>query len=552
MIQVGVAFTLLAMAYIYAFADTDEGIFFHLMLRHDIWGSALMLGIFALAALPGQSVAAVRAISLAIARHRWPLAAAIWLLLCLGAIFIYRNHPLSMDEYAASFQAEVFAAGHLAGRVPPELVDWVLPKGFQGHFFVVNPNTGDMASAYWPGYALLLAPFQWFGIPWACNPLMVAATTLLIGRIAHELTGSEEAQGWAMLLAIASPTFLINGISFYSMPAHLLFNLVFAWLLIRPEPKRIVFAGAVGSFALVLHNPFPHLLFALPWLTWLVLRKENGVRNALLLVIGYLPLMLLIGLGWPHVLRELQQGGVVAAAAASATSSGEELPWVVRIVIGLTRPFHLPDAMTLTFRLGGLAKLWLWSAPFLLLLAIRGATLEDRPPLRLMGASLALTLLGYFFVPVSQGHGWGDRYAHSAWGVLPILAAVLLHREWTEGEPDGRLLSITLRGALLSLVLMTGLRVFQVGSFVGEHLAQRPAFPADVPSVVFVRSGYYAMDMVQNDPWLRRYPLVLVSHGQAADAAMAQKLIPGACRYASGIHGWTYATASSPCASPTP
>ena len=42
-----------------------------------------------------------------------------------------------------------------------------------------------------------------------------------------------------------------------------------------------------------------------------MLRKENGVRNALLLVIGYLPLMLLIGLGWPHVLRELQQGAEV-------------------------------------------------------------------------------------------------------------------------------------------------------------------------------------------------------------------------------------------------
>src|SRR5258708_28116678 len=34
----------------------------------------------------------------------------------------------------------------------------------------------------------------------------------------------------------------------------------------------------------------------------------------------------------------------------------------------------------------------------------------------------SLTFCAYFFVSLDQGHGWGYRYFHGAFGVIPILA----------------------------------------------------------------------------------------------------------------------------------
>ena len=44
--------------------------------------------------------------------HVTALAALTAVAFCAGTLFVYDNHPLSMDEYAAYFQGQVFAAGH--------------------------------------------------------------------------------------------------------------------------------------------------------------------------------------------------------------------------------------------------------------------------------------------------------------------------------------------------------------------------------------------------------------------------------------------------------
>ncbi|RLJ63663.1 hypothetical protein [Sulfurisoma sediminicola] len=537
-LRASVIITLAAMAYIYWFAEPDGPIFHRLLYRHDLAGAIGLLFLLALLPLSKRVALDPTAIALAVARYHWLIAGMVWLLLSIGSRYLYHSHPLSMDEYAASFQAAVFANGSLAGRVPPQLMDWVLPDEFQGHFFAVNRVTGDLASAYWPGFALLLAPFVWLGIPWACNPLIVAASVLLAGQLAREVVGQESARGWAILLALASPAFTLNGISFYSMPAHLLFNLIFVWLLLRPSPGRVFLAGVVGSFALVLHNPYPHLLFSLPWLAWLVFRRDGGMRNALLLALGYMPLLLLLGVGWIATLGALRQLG---QATVTSGAQAEQWPWLVRVAIGLTRPFHFPDEITLSRRLASLVKLWLWSAPFLLFMAVLAANRLRNPLLKLMGASLLLTILGYFLVPVTQGHGWGDRYSHSAFGVLPVLAAAWMCSTPAQGNRDATLLPLVAKAALLSLLLATGLRAWQIGTFMNDHLAQLPPYPKDRPAIVFVGKGYYSRDLVQNDPWLRTQPWVFASRGKDVDIDVAEKLLPGGCIYADGWHGWTFA-----------
>jgi hypothetical protein len=542
MVPASIIITLAAMGFIYWFAVSDGPIFHRLLYQHDLPGAAVLLLILGLLVLPVRFPLDPTTIALAIARYRWLIAGAVWLLLSLGTLYLYRNHPLSMDEYAASFQATAFANGSLAGRVPPEMVDWVVPREFQGHFLVTNHVTGQLASAYWPGFALLLTPFVWLGVPWVCNPLIVASSLLLVGQVAREVVGEESACGWAILLAIASPAFTLNGISFYSMPAHLLFNLLFVWLLLRPSPGRVFLAGIVGSFALVLHNPFPHLLFSLPWLAWLIFRRSGGIRNAMLLALGYAPLVALLGVGWIASLDALRQAGQVAASSGTQTS---EWPWIVRVAIGLTHPFHFPDEVSISKRVGGLIKLWLWTAPFLIFMAVEAANRLPNRMLKLMGASLLFTVVGYFFVPVSQGHGWGDRYSHSVWGVLPILAAAWICSLPPRDNRSEAFLSLIAKGALLSLLMATLLRAWQMGSFMSDHMAQLPPYPVGQPAIVFVGRGYYSMDLVQNDPWLKRQPWVFVSLGKAADTELAERLLPGGCIFSDGWHGWTYTVGST-------
>jgi hypothetical protein len=268
-----------------------------------------------------------------------------------------------MDEYAAYFQSRIFAAGHMHGKFPVAILNWLIPRGFQNYFLNVSPATGSVAEAYWPGFALLLTPFTWAGVPWLCNPVISALTLLVIHRLALELFGDREAAGFALLLTIASPVIFANGISYYSMPAHLLANCVFALLLLRPSVLRAVAAGIVGSVALTLHNPVPHILFAAPWLVWVATRPRGACLLASL-VVGYLPLTALLGAGWFIFSGNLLHDGLPRLMDPGA-------PWLR--LQHMLRIFSLPDGTIVLARFIGVAKVWVWAVPGLMVLAAVGA-----------------------------------------------------------------------------------------------------------------------------------------------------------------------------------
>src|SRR5207237_7328643 len=91
--------------------------------------------------------------------------------------------------------------------------------------------------------------------------------------------------------------------------------------------------------------------------------------------------------------------------------------------------FALPSASSVWSRGVNLAELALWAVPGLLALACIGAVWRrSEPAVGLLTASALLTAVAYVFVPYDQGHGWGYRYFHAAWGVLPLLAAGALEQ----------------------------------------------------------------------------------------------------------------------------
>jgi hypothetical protein len=205
----------------------------------------------------------------------------------------------------------------------------------------------------------------------------------------------------------------------------------------------------------------------------------------------------------------------------------------------------LPSPMLLWIRVFNASKEWLWTAPTLALLALLGAiaawrrrTFESgRTFLLLFAASLAVTFVGYFFVPFDQGHGWGYRYLFSAWAALPLLAAAWLAAPAVEGSTEKpRLLLAVAVAALLAVPTGNLLRAVQVRSFIDAQRRQAPPLhelPADSHWVFFLDPlrGYYRGDLVRNDPLLRGNVWMMVSRGRQEDEALMRDLFPSAELY---------------------
>ncbi|HEU4429654.1 MAG TPA: hypothetical protein VFT98_12915 [Myxococcota bacterium] len=491
-------------------APEQLDVFWRLFVFDDATAAWLFVPIVALACVAPVQRAALRFAG-ALGEHPNRTAVVSFAAFAFAARFVHQAHPLSLDEYAGVFQSELFANGRLFAQAPPPLLPFLLPRDMQQFFFSVSHETGAIASGYWPGFALLLAPFSALGVPWLLNPLIGAVTLRALHRVALTSFGSRELAGLALLIALGSTALTINAASFYAMPAHALANLAFAALLAEPTQRRALAAGLCGGFALALHNPLPHALFAAPWIVWLALGAER--RRALpALALGYLPLALLLGVGWSALLaREL------AESAGTAARAGE-----------LSAFLSLPNAAIVVARIAGFVKLWLWAAPAALVLALLGLRAARRDArLAAWAASAALTALAYFFVPFDQGHGWGYRYFHSAWLALPLLAVSAVH-VWRDSAHARELAGFAAACALASLAVLTPLRALQCHGFIVRHLAQLPRAPSGTPELVLVdaATGYYTIDLIQNDPLFARRPLVMEHLGAAANAQMRRRFFP--------------------------
>ena len=489
-------------------------IFRHLLLYEDFYAIGPFIAVLALAALAPLRRAGTWLADYCGA-HPARVALATTGLLALGTRLVYHWHPLSMDEYAPLFQSQVFAQGRLAGHYPPDMLDWLIPKGLQGNFLLTSHATGAVSSVYWPALSLLQLPFVALRVPWLLNPVLGGATALVMHRLGMALFANRRLAGYVVLFTLASPAVTINAVSYYSMPAHLLASALYALLLVRPTMLRAGMAGVVGSVALTLHNPVPHLLFALPWLVWLACGPDR-LRVLGALIAGYLPLCLLLGFGWALYLRGFSAPSGLAASV-TAEVAGQTLLHRLGSVL------RAPSDAILAARLAGLGKLWLWAMPGLLAAAALGAwsKREDRGLWLVLASGALLTYFGYFLVRFDQGHGWGYRYFHSAWLVLPLFAVAALRSE-------SKLAEYLAGCALLGGLVMTAVQAVQVERFIARHLAQLPAAAAGEPRIALIdtKNGYYAWDLVQNDPFLRGERLRLVSHGEAADAAMMAARYP--------------------------
>ena len=517
----------------------DDGVpvYYRLFLFQDYPGSLLYVLALVVALIPTVQSFADNLVR-RIARAPLATAAVAVIVLSVCSLVVVDAQPVAMDEVAPYMQSQIFASGALTGRFPPELLDWLIYPNFQNYFIHMSRESGAIASSYWPGFALLLTPFMAAGVPWVCNPVIAALAVLVVHRMTKDLTGSILAAGIAVLFLVASPVFTVNASTYYAMTAHLLCNAVFSLLLFRPTPARAAAAGLVGGLSLTLHNPVPHILFAAPWLLWLLMRKDRWILLPAI-VAGYLPWVVVVGFGWHQMIMGLKVGSTAAQADLSIGS---------RIAQGLAtflEAFRLPDTTMVQTRMISTSKLWLWAVPGLMLLAAAGFW-RGRSDVRyrLLLASGAMTFVGYLFVRLTQGHGWGYRYFHSAWFVLPVLAAAGSVRlnsgsGHTDGETGTAVGRYVQGAAVAALLILAPYWFWQVHGFVSRHLAQLPEAESGVARVIIVNPslGYYAQDLGLNDPFLRDPVIRLISRGPKNDEEMMAKKFPQLTLIASDYRG---------------
>ncbi len=518
------------LSFIVAMLPPDTTAPFWMLVRaHDVGAAWLGVAVLVLA----------RLLTPLFARCDWPRLAAFierhLLVLCALSFgfyaalsfWTYHHVPLAMDEYCALTQSRSFVAGHSSAHVPPALLDWIMATGHRGEFFAIAQSSGNYTPVYWPGLAILQTPFTALGVPWLCNPALGALALWGVHRLTFRLSSSREAAAWAWALMLASPVIAINAASFYAMPAHLAFNIFYCLLLLRDDRRGAFAAGLVGGFALVLHNPAPHLAFALPWLGFVAWKRR---RLLLPLLLGYLVFALPLGFGWSAFL----DGFDASRYAQSARAAGGGPPFV-EVLGRLAAIVSLPSLELVLARLTGLAKTVVWAVPGIAVIAWlgwRGARADEARPSRLLAASLLTTFGLYWLVRFDQGHGWGFRYLHSAWFVLAVLGGCYLAR----APQNVRAFFAAL--CALSLTILLPQRAWQVEGFIAHHRAQVPTAKAPV-SITFINGahGLFTLDLLQNDPFLRNDNWRLKSQGTERNAGLAREYLIDPKLEQSGVWG---------------
>ncbi len=408
-------------------------------------------------------------------------AAAVLLFCRWGSRNVLHDYDFSMDEFASWFQARIFAAGHLTASVPAR---WrFLERPLTPPFIRLDPVRHTWLAQYLPIDPLLRALFLRLGIEHWENPVLALVSVIMVFAVARRLWPGNAGRGIAAASFLAlSSQFLLMSMTGYSMPATLAFNLIWLYLYLTPQKWAFVLLPWVGVLALGIHNPLAHALFAAPFLARLWFTKAKGQ-------LVYLGSVYCGGLGvwwiWQKHADPIQGNP------------------------GFRHIFGIPDSWHVFLQAMNLALVLSWQTPIMIVLfvlcVVRWRTL-DANGLSLLGG-IVLTIVFYAFFQLDQGHGWGYRYVYGVLASIALLAGYQI---------DGLLAR---RGGVwsvaLSVVLTLGaqipLRCLEAEKAI-DPFVQAAAFVKSLPvdlTVISPGIGWYAQDLIRNDPYLRNRPLVV-------------------------------------------
>ena len=165
--------------------------------------------------------------------HDLAVFAVATVLAALVGVFIMGKRDGSADEWAYTFQAAVFAKGHVYANSPR-------CQNYLDTYYVFE-DMGRLFSQYTPGWPLFMAPFVKVHAIWLSGPFSMGLMAWGMARLGRSAVRSFSSIGaplsprviraagtWAGVLSMLGTTVLVNGGSRYS---HVFVTGLYAWSL---------------------------------------------------------------------------------------------------------------------------------------------------------------------------------------------------------------------------------------------------------------------------------------------------------------------------------
>jgi hypothetical protein len=442
------------------------------------------------------------------------IAGACFAIGLAGSFLSLAAYPLSMDEFMANFDAEIFRHGQPMALVPPSWRSFA--PALQPMFRLPTPGNTYWVSSYLPMNALFRAAIGSRAAAHLINPLWAATAVVAIFGVARKLWPQRPEIGLAAALMLAtSSQFLVTAMTSYSMTGHLALNLVWLWLFLKGGKWGHGGAIVVAFAACGLHQLVFHPLFAAPFVVHLWL--ERRWKAATFYTASYAAICLFWIFYWTLALDWLG----VAQAARSPAGAGAFASQALALVGALD-----PGAPSLMAK--NLIRFVTWQNPLVLPLAVvgGGAAMAAKGALRSLPLGIVLAVVAIGFILPYQGYGWGFRYLHGFLGSACLLAAfgwARLVEGRSEAARDGAWAGFLLVTAG-ALAILIPIRLWQVARWARPYAEASAAIARDPAQVVMVddSSILFGRQLVRNDPYLRNRPLVFSL--PMLDAARAREL----------------------------
>ena len=474
-----------------------------LLHRQDRWLLLLGLALVALCSvrLPDRA-------TLPELRWRGVLGIALTLMIITfaGHYWVLCGYDLSRDEQMATFDAAVFAQGHVVQLLPTFWRDHA--DALNTLFMYPAQHRAAWVSNYLPINATLRALFGLAGAPYLTGSLMTALGALALWGCVRRLWPNDREAGLIALLFYAgSAQVLFAGMTSYAMPDHLALNLVWLWLFLRATRTADCAALLVGMVANGLHQPLFHPLFVAPFVVLLLAQRRWG--RAASYIAGYAVIMGL-WMFWPGWAWSLSQ-----ASADTAQPAG------VDFVTRLFKLLHDRDPMGLPNMVSNLLRFIAWQHLLLVPLMVIGARSWRKDPIiAALAAGLVLTAISMAALLPYQGHGFGYRYFHGLIGNAILLA---IYGWKTLGDEQGKWRTLLLRTTAAGAVVMLPLQALMAHQFYApsaQVFASIDRVDADY-AVIGRKDVPTSGDMVLNPPGLTRRPVRLIRDELNAGAIAA-------------------------------
>jgi hypothetical protein len=230
--------------------------------------------------------------------------------------FLLYEMPLTDDEAAYHFMAEVIATGRVTADSPS------LRLFFDSRFLI---NDGKLYAHYFVGWPALLAPGLWLGIPGFMNALYSALTVPTLFALLRRLSGSSWARA-GVLLYLTSPMLMLAAATETAHTSCVAALAACTWFCLKSrEPGAAPWHHSAASLAFSVAffvRPTSALGVGLPLLAWWFVGWWKNGRKGTPLLAFVLPALMMATLFFE--VNRLQTGSALEVAYQRAYTYAEE------------------------------------------------------------------------------------------------------------------------------------------------------------------------------------------------------------------------------------